>query len=306
MGYPPLTKFQRAYILEQFYGKGGLRQISFNFRNNFNLPLSPPTLLRRIIDNVKIISETIDILIKNEYVANKKSMFRPNLGNIWEIDETPVKIGKEFYPLIVVKDLKTCYFVAASIEKSSTIETTTKTLISSKNLARKCPVEIRGDGNTVYEKAVKRAFNGKTKLTINKKIGQMGQDQSIEGTFGGSIKSWIKSKRSLHSWSIAPIILKGYFLNYHFARPCEALCGRTPAEVAMEWNPIDKRSGWQTLLGLTEYYRKILPLKSDYMNSIPIPGQTYINVPDSWNSNRIKENQSNIINKQLKLNSFGV
>jgi hypothetical protein len=45
-------------------------------------------------------------------------------------------------------------------------------------------------------------------------------------------------------------------LDYHFARPCEALIGKTPAEAAMAWNPLDGKRGWPALLGLAENYER--------------------------------------------------
>lgn len=308
MGYD-LTPFQHAYIIERFYGNTSLRRISFDFRNNFGLPISAATVLRRVVENTITASEVMEYLMKTECIGStqKKSDFIPVLGDIWEVDETSLPIGKERVPLIAVKDLKTCYFPAANLEKASTIETTARALICARDLARKCPVELRGDGNPAYEKAVRLAFGRKTKLTINKKIGPMGQDQSIEGTFGASIKSWIKSKRSLHSWLISPIIVKGYILDYHFARPCEALCGQTPAEAAMAWNPLDGKRGWPALLQLAEYYGKTI-VTSKKQNKISKRIQRQITldelplIDNNWT--RKDDPSTGNRNKQLRLGSF--
>jgi hypothetical protein len=64
----------------------------------------------------------------------------------------------------------------------------------------------------------------------------MGQDRSIEGTFGSAIRSKIKRMRSLYSWEKSLIIIRGLILDYLLARRCEALNGKTPAELAMAWN----------------------------------------------------------------------
>jgi hypothetical protein len=259
MGYK-LTAFQRAYILQSFYGKESLRRIAFNFRENFHLPISAATILRRAVEDTLMVNDAIDYLMRdgNPLPLVKESDFVLRLGDIWEIDEIWLPLGKENFPVIAVKDLKTCFFPAAPIEKTSSIETTANTLIYARKLAHKCPVELRCDGNAVYDKAKKIALGNKTKLTINKKTTKAGKNQSIEGTFGGTIRSWIKSKRSLHSWLISPIIIKGYFLDYHFAKPCEALCGIPPAEIAIAWNPLDGVRGWPALLQLAEYYSKTI------------------------------------------------
>jgi len=62
--------------------------------------------------------------------------------------------------------------------------------------------------------------------------------------------------RSLHSWDKSPMVIRGLILDYNFARPCEALNGKTPAELAMAWKPLDGKRGWLELLQLAEQHAK--------------------------------------------------
>ena len=296
-----LTLFQHSYLVERFYGKTSTRQIALDFRNNFCLPISAPTVLRKTVEMTKTAIEVMSYLIKTD------PAFLPRVGDIWEIDETYFNLGKKETTLIVVKDLKTCYFLAANLERASNIETTTKALLYARSLARKCPIELRGDGNSAYAKACRFAFGRKTKLTINKKIGKMGQDQSIEGTFGASIKSWIKSKRSLHSPLISPILVAGYILSYNFARPCEVLGGITPAEAAMAWNPLDGKRGWPGMLQLAKNYGNVRSVsRKQTIGSRRIFGQNTLDEIQLITNNGItKEGSSTSINnKQTCLSSF--
>jgi transposase-like protein len=267
MGYN-LTLFQEAYIVSQFFGGAPTRRVALDFRNAFGLPISAPTVLRRVRKNVKNVANTIKYLMNKERTkagSKRKLGFTPLLGNIWEIDEIYIPVGKKRCPLVVVKDLKTCFIVVAKLARSVTIKEVTKVLICARETANKCPVELRGDGHPSYSKAVKQAFGDKTKLTINKKIGQMGQDQSIESTFGNAIRSRMKRMKSLHSLARSHVIIQGLVIDYLFARPCEALNGKTPAEAAMAWKPVDGKRGWHALLRLAGCYAK----KSDVikMNS---------------------------------------
>jgi hypothetical protein len=258
MGYD-LTLFQEAYIVSRFFGGASLRRIALDFRNDFGLPISPATILRRVLEIVKTVDNTVEYLMKTERTETgqqHKLGFAPALGDTWEIDEVYIPLEGKDYPLIVIKDLKTCFIVAPKLARSVTIKAVTEVLICARETANKCPKELRGDGHRSYPKSVKRAFGDKTKLTIHKKIGQMGQDQSIEATFGNAIRSRIKRMKSLHSWDKSPIIIRGLILDYIFARPCEALNGKTPAESAMAWKPIDGKRGWPALLRLAEHYAK--------------------------------------------------
>lgn len=303
-----LTPFHKSYILQSFYGKESLRRIAYNFRENFHLPISAATVLRRAVENTQIAYEGVEYLMKKEPLlpSQTESDFSPRFGDIWEIDEIWLPLGKKNFPFIVVKDLKTCFFPAANLEKKSTVETTANVLISARELARKCPVELRGDGNPAYQEAVKRVFGRKTTLIINKKTSKAGENKSIEATFGGSIRSWIKSKRSLHSWLISPIVLKGYILDYHFARPCEALCGQTPAKVTMDWNPLDGIRGWPALLQLGEYYAKKTVTFRKQNHSYRIQKQVTLDglslVNSSWT--RTDHKSTSVSNKQMRLGSF--
>ena len=258
MGYD-LTLFQTAYIVERFFGGAPLRRIALDFRNNFGLPISAATILRRVVEIIKTVDGSLRYLMDAERTetGHPNFGFTPVLGDIWEIDEIYLQIGRKRFPLIVVKDLKTCFIVAAKLAKSTTIKTVSEVLVCARETANKYPRELRGDGHPAYPRAVKCAFGRRTKLTIHKKVGQMGQDQSIEGTFGSAIRSRIKRMRSLHSLEKSPIIIRGLILDYLFARPCEALNGQTPAELAMAWNPIDGKRGWPALLQLAKHYGKI-------------------------------------------------
>ena len=124
-----LTLFQHSYLVERFYGKTSTRQIALDFRNNFCLPISAPTVLRKTVEMTKTAIEVMSYLIKTD------PAFLPRVGDIWEIDETYFNLGKKETTLIVVKDLKTCYFLAANLERASNIETTTKAFLENGTVA---------------------------------------------------------------------------------------------------------------------------------------------------------------------------
>jgi len=260
MGYN-LTLCCIVFILNEFYGGCSLRRISVNFREIFSLPISPPTILRRIADAVRIVDEAVTFFLKarnSKHTYGKKRRFclRLQLGKIWEIDEIFIRLEDEKYPLIVVRDLKTGFIIVALLSETASYEAIKQALSLTKAFVRKYPAEIRGDGNPAYPRAVRVVFRGKTKFTLHKKVGRKGMNQSIEGTFSG-LRSRLKTMRGLHSRELSPIIIKGLILDYNFVRVSDVLGGKTPAEMALHWKPIDcKVGGWRFLLGLAKYYKR--------------------------------------------------
>ena len=221
MGYR-LTLGHIAYILDGFYGGWSLREISTNFRRRFNLPISPPTILRRIAYWVKIMDEAVAYFVemgKSVHIHGKKRQlgFKLQLGDFWEIDEVYLPVEDRGLPLIVVRDLKTAFIIVAILAKTATYKAIKQALAFAKAFARKYPVEIRGDGNPAYPRAVRVVFRGRTKFALHKKVGRMGMNQSIEGAFS-TLRGRLKTMRGLHSKNLSPIIVKGLILYHNFVR----------------------------------------------------------------------------------------
>ena len=273
MGYR-LTLGHIAYILDGFYGGWSLRRTSANFRRRFGLPISPPTILRRVADWVEIVDEAVAYFVKEGksvriHGEKRQFGFKLQFGDVWEIDEIYLPVEDKDLPLIVVRDLKTVFIIVANLAETPNYEATKQTLAFAKAFVRKYPVEIRGDGNPAYPRAVRVVFRGKTKFTVHKRVGRMGMNQSIEGSFS-TLRSRLKAMRSLHSMNLSPIIVKGVILDYNFVRVSEVLGGKTPAEMALRWQLIDCTvGGWSFLLGLAKYYKRtVLGCKKRGANSV--------------------------------------
>jgi len=249
MGYK-LTSDAIALILDLFYGGISLRRISLIFRRRFDLPISPPTILRLVSYWVKATDEALSHVIEKRELG-----FNLRTGSIWEIDETYVKIENKNFPLIVVRDLSTAFIIIAILASAVTTQAVKKALALAKTLASKCPAELRSDGHPAYPRAVRAVFRGKTRLVVNERVDGKGMNQSIEATFS-QLKGRIKAMRGLHSREISVIILKGLIIDYNFAKPSEVSGGRTPAEVAFGKTPIDNKGGWYMLLDLAKWHRR--------------------------------------------------
>jgi hypothetical protein len=164
IGYE-LTLHQMTYIIERFFGGAPVRRIALDFRNKFGLPISAATILRRVVEMIKIVNATADYLMKIERTEAKQPRFgfTPVLEHIWEIDEIYLLFGRKNWPLIVFKDLKTC-FIVAKIAKSVTVQAVTQVLVCAREIANKCLNELRGDDHPAYQRSVKRAFEKKNEV----------------------------------------------------------------------------------------------------------------------------------------------
>lgn len=249
MGYK-LTIEQIAFILDLFYAGLSLRRVSQIFRNRYGLPLSPSTILRRILCWVRDVDEAITY-----FMERGERGFQLKVGDTWEIDELHVTLKEKNRPLIIVRDLKTTFDVGTNLAETVTIDAVKVALTRAKSVAHRCPSELRCDGLPVYEGAARDVFGSSTMLSIHKRVRKMGQNQSIEG-HNTAFRSRLKVMRSLHSKDKSPIILKGLIIDYNFVRPSSVLVGVTPAERALSKRSIDGKHSWFTLLELTESYKK--------------------------------------------------
>jgi len=248
VGYA-LTLEQVAFILDLFYAGLSLRRISRLFRTRYKFPISPATILRRILCWVKNVDEALTY-----FMERGEQGFEPHLGDIWEIDELHVDLGKANLPLIVVRDLKTGFDVGVHLADTVTSEAVEIALTNAKAVAHKCPLELRCDGLLVYAIAVKHVFGDRTKLSVHRRIRKEGQNQSIEG-HNGVIRNRLNAMRSLHSKEKSWIIVKGIIIDYNFVRPSSSLFDKTPAELTYN-RSADGMYSWYTLLELAEDYSK--------------------------------------------------
>jgi len=264
MGYR-LNLAQIAFLLDHFYSGNSLRNTSRLFRTLFQIPISPPTILRRMQEWVEKVDYALSLAIEN-----KETGFVFSFGDIWEIDEMYIKQGRKYLALMIVRDLKTGFDLGVNIieahpdpdrrKPSITSDEVAVALENAKNTAHKNPMELRCDGLQSYENAVEKVFGHDTVLSIRTRVEGRGQNQSIEG-HNGVLRSRLKAMRSLHGKESSITVLKGLIINYNFVSPSPALSDRTPAKVALGKTTIDRRYTWQTLLELAKAHEPKLEKK---------------------------------------------
>jgi transposase-like protein len=224
------------------YFKGfSLRKIVDHLKQFYNLKVSHTTLLRWIENYIKIM---------NTYV----SQFKPNLGNIWQVDEMMVQVDGDWFYLWNVLDTRTRFHLASVISKQRRVMDARKVFQQAKkNSHGSRPEFIITDGLHSYGKAINKEFHAWR--TETKHIGNVGLnrrrnkhlcwDNNKVERLHGTVRERNKTQRGLEKEN--SVFIKGHKVYYNFIRNHMSLSGVTPAEKSgIDLSLGDKK--WENLL----------------------------------------------------------
>jgi transposase-like protein len=224
------------------YFKGvSLRKISDHLKQFYNLDITYVTVFRWIDRYIRIM---------DEYVRQ----FKPQLSEIWNVDEMMINIKGEWYYLWNVIDDETRFHLASVVSKERKIADASKALRTAKKRSHnKRPMFVITDGLKSYNKAVKDEFFSYRNKTTHignagirgKKNGEEYFDNNLVERLQGTIRDRNKTQRGLKD-QYSPFV-QGHKLYYNYIKPHESLYGETPAKCA----GIDIELGnckWENLL----------------------------------------------------------
>ncbi len=209
------------------YFKGvSLRKISDHLKQFYNLDIYFTTIHRWINRYIRII---------DEYTRQ----FKPQLGELWNVDEMMIKVGNDWFYLWNVIDDETRFHLASVISKKRTIDDARMALRTAKKRSHgKRPVAIVTDGLRSYEQAVDKEFHTARMDTIHiGNVGIRGQkleddyfDNNIVERLQGTIRERNKTQRGLKDEYSS--FIRGHQIYYNYIRPHGSLFGDTPANNA--------------------------------------------------------------------------
>jgi len=228
-------------ITLDLYFKGiSLRKISDHLKQFYNLNVYFTTVFRWIDHYIRIM---------DEYVRQ----FKPNLGEIWNVDEMMLNIHGDWFYLWNVIDDETRFHLASVVSKNRSIDDASKVLRTAKKRSHgKRPQFIITDGLKSYAKAIDEEFHTTKRNTIHignagikgKKNNEDYFDNNLVERLHGTIRERNKTQRGLKDEYSA--FVRGHQLYYNFIKPHESLQGYTPAEIA--GIAIDGDNKWLTLM----------------------------------------------------------
>jgi len=217
--------------------------------------------LRKVIDHlsqfdgIKVYHTTVLRWIQkytelvNAYVEDLK----PELSEVWHVDEMMVKTGGKWSWLWHVMDSETRFLLANLISKTREIKDARRLFQEAKKNAGKKPEAIITDGLRAYEDAFKKEFFTLRKpRTEHIRLARLGDkvNQNVIERLHGTVRERDKVMRGLKGEETGKIIVDGLKNYYNFLRPHMGLDGETPAKMANidlelgrnRWKSIIKKS----------------------------------------------------------------
>jgi len=209
------------------YFKGvSLRKISDHLKQFYDIDVCFTTVFRWIDHYIRIM---------DEYVRQ----FKPQLSDIWNVDEMMIKINGDWFYLWNCIDDASRFHLASIISKERKAWDAQRVFIQAKKRSHgNRPLFIITDGLKSYQQAIDEEFHTIRKKTIH--IGNVGIrgkknsedyfDNNLVERLHGTIRERNKTQRGLKTEY--SMFTQGHQLYYNFIRPHESLYGFTPADAA--------------------------------------------------------------------------
>jgi transposase-like protein len=233
------------------YFKGvSLRKICDHLKQFYELNVVHTTLLKWIRKY---------IVIMDEYVRQ----FKPQLSDIWNVDEMMINIKGEWHYLWNVIDDGTRFHLASYVSKRRTTNEAKMALRTARKRSHnKRPMFIITDGLKSYNKAISdEFFSIRNKTTHIGNVGIRGRkngeeyfDNNLVERLQGTIRDRNKTQRGLKD-QYSPFV-RGHKLYYNFIKPHESLYNKTPAEIAGIDLELDDNK-WENLLVKSLKYQNL-------------------------------------------------
>lgn len=232
-----------GFAMDLYYDGMSVRKIQRQIAYLFKVKVSQVSIHKWIIKYSTLVKEYVDTL-------------KADLGDVWHIDETAIKIkGKQKWFWEIV-DAKTRFMIAEHLSNSRTIKDSTKLFMAARDRTIKKPEIIYADGCFAYKKGFNKAFytrKGRNPLLIQN-VGINGRpNQNMVERLHGTLKDMLRSRRGLDSYVKTEAVLEGWFVYYNFLRPHSSLNDKTPAEAA--GIKLDLTNRWESLIVLATQWK---------------------------------------------------
>ena len=222
-------------ILDLYFKGISLRGIQDHLKQFYNLGLDHSNILRRIQKFSKII---------NEYVITLK----PELSNIWHIDEMKIQADGKWKWLWNMMDADTKFIVSQKVTDRRRIRDCRRLLINAKETAQKEPTFMITDGCHSYKRSLVKEMPNTNHVQL-KSIRDRVNNNPIE-RLNGSIRDMIKTMRGLQNLETADLMFSAQRNYYNFIRIHQSI-GKTPAEASNINIGINNGNRWLKLLELS-------------------------------------------------------
>ena len=246
------TSEQITQALDLYFKGLSLRKVQDHFHQFYSLKIHHTTILKWIQKYTWVI---------DAYVNDVK----PELSEMWHVDEMMIKTGGKWSWLWHAMDRDTRFMVANAISQTRYIEDAQRLFQKAKAVTKgDIPQKVVTDGLHAYTRAFKREIQTYTKprpqhvrcarfiaKTNNNRVERLNE----------TVREREKVMRGMQSEETAKTLMDGFRMYYNFLRPHMGLEGNTPAEAA----------GIDLELGRNRIKNLIRQSTTRTINSTPVP-----------------------------------
>lgn len=180
-------------------------------------------------------------------VSEYTKTLSPQIGGKWHHDETVIRCEGQNEWFWETIDEDTRFLIASHLSETRSLEDTIVVFREAVETAKGRPQALFVDGSMQYDAAFNRVFYSRykvAKVELVKRIGIRSREtNNIVERLHETVKERTRPMRGFKNEDSARAILRGYVVNYNFARPHLSLNGQTPAQKA----GIEMK-GWKALV----------------------------------------------------------
>ena len=205
------------------YMKGlSLRKVTDHLEQFFGVKVHYSTVLRWIDKYTKLINAYVDDL-------------KPELSDVWHVDEMMIKTGGKWSWLWNCMDNETRFLLANLVTKTREIKDARRIFQEAKKMAKSKPRVVVSDGLPAYIKAFKKEFFTLRKPRVKHARMPRFVDQvnnNLVERLQGTVRERDKVMRGMKGKETATVLMEGLKNYYNFLRPHMGIENETPAKRA--------------------------------------------------------------------------
>ena len=226
-----------ATSIDLYFEGLSLRKVARQIKKIFGVRVSHTTILYWIEKYAGLVGDFVS------------SLEPPSLCNLWQTDETMIRMEGDWKWLWEAIDEDTRFLVATHVSEKRRKTDVVRFLKSYPWAENQKPRVITTDGLHTYRKGINRVFYSRfrDRTTIHRRspglTAREGNTNKVERVHG-TLKDRIKSLRGFKKMDTA--ILKAWPIHYNYLRPHASLNGQTPAQASGVHLPFE--DGWGDMI----------------------------------------------------------
>ena len=213
------TPQEKGAAVDMYIDGLSYRKTAVNVESYFGRPTTAQTVYRW----VRELTQKANAVLEGQKI---------DTGPEWVADEHQVTVGGEKYWVFNVMDSKTRFLLSVHLSRERTTRAAATALAKAREQAANPPREVKTDGLTSYQTAMKIAFPlWQVKHVVSQGI-RARINNNLSERLQGTFRDRDKTLRGLKRRDSGQEYLDGLTVHYNYFRPHQSLDGQKPAEKA--------------------------------------------------------------------------